>query len=125
VHRNQTWYHGSPLKLETIRAGSTITQKRQLARIFSHKPALVSITDDGAIKHSGTQPGYLYVIAEDVGPDDVVPHPRTTMRPGDEYLTTRELRIELIGPTEPVPEELLTGEELADLRKRLHERHKG
>ena len=118
---DRPWYHGSPLELTTIRKGSTITQKRELARIFSHKPPLVSVDDDGTIKHTGRQPGYLYVIAEDVAPDDVIPHPRTTMGPGDEWLTTRELRLELIGPTVPVLEESLTDEELADLQARLKE----
>ena len=116
---NLAWYHGSPFELTTIRTGSTITQDRELARIFSHKPPLVSIDDDGTIRHTGRQPGYLYVIAEEVTPDDVIPHPRTTMRPGDEWLTTRELRLELIGPTVPVPEELLTDEEIAELQARL------
>ena len=115
------WYHGSPLELTTIRKGSTITQERDLARVFSHKPPLVSIDDDGSIKHTGRQPGYLYVVAEDVAPDDVMPHPRTTMRPGDEWLTTREMRVELICPTVPVPEELLSDQELTDLRERLRE----
>ena len=53
----QPWYHGSPFELKTIRKGSTITQKRELARIFSHKPAVASMEDDGSIKHNGTQPG--------------------------------------------------------------------
>jgi hypothetical protein len=33
---NQPWYHGSPLKLTTLLKESTITQKRELARIFSY-----------------------------------------------------------------------------------------
>ena len=39
---NLPWYHGSPLQLKRLRAGSTITQDRDLARVFSHKPSLVS-----------------------------------------------------------------------------------
>ncbi|MBN1878148.1 MAG: hypothetical protein JXA33_28260 [Anaerolineae bacterium] len=114
------WYHGSPFELRTIRAGSTITQNRELARIFSHKPPLVAIDDDGSIKHTGTQPGYLYSIAEDIHPGDVKPHPRTTMRPGDEWLTTRELRVRFLCATQPVAEELLTEEDIAA----LYEKHK-
>jgi hypothetical protein len=49
---------------------------------------------------NGTRPGFLYIIAEDVQPDDVVLHPRTTMEPGDEWLTTREMALQLIGSTE-------------------------
>ena len=80
----QTWYHGSPLELTTLREGSTITQKRELARIFSHKPTCVSVSDTGQIKHNGTMPGYLYTIEDEIQPEDVVPHPRTTMMPGDD-----------------------------------------
>ncbi len=107
----RTWYHGSPLKLTTLHEGSTITQKRELARIFSHKPTLVSVSDAGHIKHNGTIPGYLYVVADEILPKDVVPHPRTTMAPGDEWLTTREIHLQLMCSTEPVPEEQLADEE--------------
>lgn len=113
------WYHGSPLKLTALRVGSTITQKRDLARVFSHKPPVVAINDDGSFKHNGTQPGYLYVIDEVVQPEDVIPHPRTTMGPGDEWLIERELRVRLIGPTELRSEELLTEAEITTLRKQL------
>ena len=41
------WFHGSPLRLETLTTGSTITPLRDLARVFSHKPALVSLDDAG------------------------------------------------------------------------------
>lgn len=112
------WYHGSPVQLTVLRAGSTITQKRELARIFSHKPPIVVIDDDGSIRHNGTQPGYLYVIAEDVLPGDVTPHPRTTMGPGDEWLITRELRVTLVGTTQPRPEESLSEADIAALRAR-------
>ena len=114
---NQTWYHGSPLRLTFLRAGSTITRDRDVARVFSHKPPIVSMDDDGVIRHTGTARGYLYRIDEPLGPEDVSPHPRTTMRPGLEWLTRRELRLTLIGPTEVRKEEQLTREQIADLRR--------
>lgn len=112
-----TWHHGSPSELTYIREGSTITRDRDLARVFSHKPPIVCTLDDGRIKHSGTTPGFLYVIDEEVRPDDVKPHPRTTMDPGAEWLTTRDLRLRLLCTTEPVTEELLSDEEVAALRR--------
>ena len=118
------WYHGSPVELRTIREGSTITQKRELARIFSHRPTIVSVSDDGQIKHNGAMPGYLYAVADELRPGDVVPHPHTTMAPGDEWLTTRELRLRLLCSTEPAPEEQLTDEECAALLARLAEQGK-
>ena len=115
----QPWYHGSPFELTTLRVGSTITQRRDLARIFSHKPMIVSIDDEGHIKHNGALPSYLYIIDEAVAPEDVEAHPRTVMGPGDEWLTHRELRVRLLGMVEPRPEELLTEAELEDLRRHI------
>ncbi len=117
MNEQDSWYHGSSLELRTIRAGSTITRKRELARVFSHKPQLVSVDDAGNIRHNGRQPGYLYVIAEPVRPGDVTPHPRSTMAPGDEWITTRELRVRFLGSTVPRPEELLTEAEIAGLSR--------
>jgi hypothetical protein len=112
------WYHGSPLQLTVLLQGSTITQDRRLAEVFSHKPAMVSIADDGSIKHTGTEPGYLYRISEEIGPCDVHSHPRSSVAPGMEWITDRDLRLELIGPTQIVDEERLTEGEIAALRQR-------
>lgn len=109
------WYHGSPFRLTTIRKGSTITQDRDLARIFSHKPKRVSISDDGKIKHDGTTPGFLYCIAKKIQPGDVVPHPRSSMKEGKEWLTNRTLRVMLLGPTRVTESERLTAEEIIRL----------
>ena len=118
VDYGQPWYHGSPLKLEVLQTGSTITQWRDLARVFSHKPPIVSISDEGLIQHNGTMSGYLYEIDEPITEGDVIPHPRTTMGPGDEWLIQRELRVRLIGTTEVREEEWLSPEALEELRKR-------
>jgi hypothetical protein len=113
----EIWYHGSPLCLTTLLKGSTITHSRHLAEVFSHKPSIVSIADDGSIKHSGTLPGYLYRIAEHVAHGDVYPHPHSSMGPGLEWLTRRELRLALIGPTTVRDGEQLTEEDLTELRR--------
>ena len=116
----QPWYHGSPLQLTVLLPGSTITQERDLARIFSHKPTIVSqdVNDRGerTIKHAGQAPGFLYRVAETVNPVDVLPHPQTTMGPGQEWLTNRVLRVELIEPTRIIDDEILSNEEIATLR---------
>lgn len=113
------WYHGSPLELTVLRAGSTVTQDRDLARIFSHKPSLVVITDEGDIRHSGNEPGFLYLLDEVVGSEDVDPHPTTTMRPGDEWLTRREFRLRRLETTTARPDELLSEVEVAELHRRM------
>jgi len=91
------WYHGSNCRFDVLREGSTITQWRELAEAFSHKPTALGYDDDGVILHNGTEPGYLYEIDEpiEVG-DDVYQHPRTTMDANAEFLTRRELRVRLI-----------------------------
>lgn len=100
------WYHGSPLVLDTLLPGSTITPWRALAEAFSHKPPLLAISDDLAITHTGTAFGYLYRIAEPVTAGvDVIAHPRTTMGENMEFLTTRPLRVALLCATGAPSEE--------------------
>ena len=112
------WYHGSPFQLERLRVGSTITQDRDLARVFSHKPSLVSQTTR-SIKHSGEVPGHLHQVVDTIGPEDVDPHPTTTIEPGQEWLTRRELRVTLVGPTVVYDHERLSAGEVAELHRRL------
>ena len=91
------WYHGSNQIFTELREGSTVTQWRELAEAFSHKPTCLSYDDDGAISHNGTAKGYLYVIDEPiaVGPD-VYQHPRTVMDENAELLTARPLKVRLV-----------------------------
>lgn len=116
---SKTWYHGSPQRFTALRKGSTITQERDLARVFSHRPHFVSQSDNGKILHSGETPGFLYHIAEDVGADDVYPHPHTTMSEGQEWLITRDLQVTLIGTTHVVENERLTQEQIEKVKKSL------
>ncbi len=118
----QPWYHGSPMLLTVLAIGSTITQDRELARVFSHKPTLVSqdIDDTGQrmIKHTGSVNGYLHRIVEVIGPDDIYPHPYSTMGTGQEWLTARELQVEMIEPTILRIGEHLSDSEIARLKTR-------
>ena len=70
-----TWYHGSQQKLTTLRVGSSITQDRNVAKAFSHRPSLLTQSEGGTVKHDGATPGYLYTVADKIGPNDVRPHP--------------------------------------------------
>lgn len=40
------WYHGSNKVFEILEEGSTITQWKELAEAFSHKPTILAIDDD-------------------------------------------------------------------------------
>ena len=94
---NGVWYHGSNVRFNELRTGSTITQWRALAEAFSHQPGMLSYNDFGEITHNGTEKGYLYVIDEPVTVNvDCYQHPRTVMDANAEFLTKRPLRVRLI-----------------------------
>ena len=111
------WYHGSQEVLATLRAGSTITRRRRLAEAFSHRPSVLGIDDDGSIRHNGTVAGWLHVVDESVSADDIYPHPHSTLEPGEEWLTRRDLPLRLIGPVPLTPEERLSEAELRALKQ--------
>jgi hypothetical protein len=109
------WYHGSPLHLETLQKGSTVTPVIVLAEAFSHKPRTVSITIRGGdaaprvtIEHDGREHGYLYRVLVEDPARDLVPHPRSTCAPGEEVLTTRDLLLQFIREV-PVDDEKWAG----------------
>ncbi|RPJ52099.1 MAG: hypothetical protein EHM21_01070 [Chloroflexi bacterium] len=124
---SRPWFHGSPYLIETLLPGSTITQDRELARIFSHKPQIVSIEDDPAVlargvprlRHTGTLAGLLYFIDEPLSLQDVFPHPNSSMLPGLEWLTRRPLCLRLLGPVEINLAEVLSPEEIDGIMKRM------
>jgi hypothetical protein len=113
------WFHGSPEVLTELRPGSTITQDRDLARVFSHKPTLVGDgrAEGGALRHNGRRPGWLYTLAEPLRLGDLAPIPGSTML-GQEWHTVRPLRVVPLAPTVPVAAELLSSEQEAALRGR-------
>ena len=115
--RNQRWYHGSQQEIPVLQAGSSITQNRDIARAFSHRPTLVSI-DGGIVKHDGTVPGYLYLIAEKIQSADVYPHPHPVNRDRWEWLTTRNLRVRLVERTAVSIDEHLTDDDITELRRK-------
>lgn len=92
-----TWYHGSNKIFDTLETGSTITQWKELAEAFSHKPPMLCYGDDGDILHNGQETGYLYIIDEPITiNNDIYQHPRTTMDRNVEFLTKRSLRVKLV-----------------------------
>lgn len=97
INKDGEWYHGSNLKIEILRAGSTITQWKELAEAFSHKPTLLSYDDNCNITHNGKETGYLYKIDEKVTIGvDITQHLTTTMDANAEFITKRPLRLKLI-----------------------------
>lgn len=113
-----TWYHGSQQELVVLRPGSSITERVAIARAFSHRPTIVSVDDAGVVKHDGSEPGFLYEVAEEVAADDIEPHPHPINASGWEWLTKRELAVRLVEHTQPRPGDLLTDADLAELERR-------
>lgn len=118
-HEQKLWYHGSPFILEELLEGSTITQEKDYARIFSHKPSVVSVNDDGTIVHNGSMGGYLYVIDEPISSADIFPHPNTTMSLGIEWLTRRAIKVKKITDTTPDPNEFISEEKFRKISKMI------
>ena len=115
------WYHGSQQPLTVLRTGSSITRNGELARAFSHQPSLLSLSEDGSVKHDGTTNGYLYLIAEEVRPEDVSPHPHPANAARWEWLAQRELRVLLVKETQVRERDRLSAEEIAALRRKQQE----
>ena len=93
-----------------------------MAKAFSHQPSLVSWPDASRIRHDGEAPGFLHVVAETIGPDDVHPHPHPVNVDRWEWLTKRELRLEFIEDTVVTAAERLTDAEIAEARRKQKER---
>ena len=115
-----------------LRAGSSITQNRGVAKAFSHRPSKVAMTysgdgepqiDDWNVKHDGITSGFLYVVSDEIAPDDVGPHPHPANASRFEWLTNREMNLKLIEKTAVAHSEQLTEEEIAEVR--LKQREKG
>ena len=97
------WYHGSPLRLDRVKAGSTVTPVIALARAFAHKPGFVSIDvreRDGertvTLEHDGRRDGYLYRVLVADPASDLEQHPGSKLALGEEMLATRDLPVEFI-----------------------------
>ncbi len=111
---SKPWHHGSPERLQVLRKGSWVTQFKEMAKAFSHRPSRISMEDDYRIvKHNGKLPGFLYEVAERIGPDDVS-YLRDTA--GTHWQTQRDLQVRLVAelPVDDPPQ--LTEEELVELR---------
>jgi len=102
---SRKWYHGSPLRLEVLVEGSSVTRNREIAIAFSHRPKRLGVSSDGTnqvIQHNGKENGYLYEIDEIVSLEDIYVHPKINeISPEDpwEWLTKRPFRLKLIQET--------------------------
>lgn len=112
------WYHGSQQELAILRTGSSITQNRDIARIFAHRPTITSIEDDGSMKHNGTARGYLHLVDEPLTADDVEPHPHPINASRWEWLIKRAVKVRLIECPALRAAEQLTEADIAALWER-------
>ena len=131
INCRRTWFHGSQQKLTLLRAGSSITQNRDVAKAFSHRPSKVAMSyggdgepeiHDWKVRHDGVTPGFLYVVSDEIASDDVRPHPHPANASRFEWLTKGELRLELIEETVVTDSERMTDEEIAALERKQREK---
>jgi len=121
TQRISTWNgtttkHGTMVHPLSLRFSEKGARSHRVANWQWHFPTVVSISDDGKIKHDGRAPGFLYCIAEDIGPRDIHPHPHSSIEYGKEWLTDRDLKVVLLCPTCVLEKEMLTEKEVNDLR---------
>ncbi len=96
-----------------------MTRHKNLAKAFSHKPSLISLGGDCVnIKHNGRVNGFLYLVSEQVGPDDVI-YLRDTAQ--THWQTLRDLRVQLLAELPPHDPPRLGEAEIAELRKDIPE----
>lgn len=94
------YYHGSPVVMELLTKGSSITRNKTLAEAFSHKPSKLEVTSDGQIHHNGLLKGYLYQVDECFSPEEIYIHEACQEEDPWEWVTTRDLKLKLIGITD-------------------------
>lgn len=110
------WFHGSPEKLMTLRAGSWVTPFKEFAKAFSHKPTRVSASGDDVsiVRHDGRVAGFLYVVAEPLADQDLEEFAGTERT---HWETKRVLEVELVEEVPLVESEMLTDAESAEFSK--------
>lgn len=79
---------------------------------------------DWKVRHDGITPGFLYVVSDEIAPDDVRPHPHPANASRFEWLTHRELKLELIEETVVTDNERMADEESAALERKQKEKGK-
>jgi hypothetical protein len=117
LKKQGTWFHGSSSELETLRKGSSITQIEKLAQVFSTKPSIVSVSDDGKIRHNGKSKGRVYRVTNRVTTDDIYEHLRSSMK-GWEWITKKEFKLEFLYEVSPSPDDILSEKEIREINER-------
>jgi hypothetical protein len=118
LKKQGTWFHGSPLELEILRKGSSITQIEKLAQVFSSRPSIVSVSDDGKIKHNGKSKGRVYRVINRVTTDDIYEHPRSSWKKGWEWITKKEFKLKFLYEVTPSPDDILSENEIRKISER-------
>jgi hypothetical protein len=118
LKKQGTWFHGSPLELEILQKGSSITQIEKMAQVFSTRPDMISVSDEGKVKHNGKLTGRVYKIAGRVAANDIYKHPRSSWKKGWEWITKKEFRLKFLYEVTPSADDLLTQDEAQELKER-------
>jgi len=130
IGEHTEWYHGSPLRLDDLKAGSTVTPIPSYAKAMSHKPSTLAVnvhvnTETGErrviFSQNGDQDGHLYKVLVADPAKDLQQHPGSKGAPGEEVLTTRDLPLDYLEEL-PVRSEYEFVQAIADTRQYNEER---
>jgi hypothetical protein len=115
----KAWFHGSPHVLSVLKRGSVITQWADLAVVLSLRPSIVILSDDGQrLLHDGRGRGYLYELVEPVELDEDVEPIDSSLGEGVEWRTLKPFRLKRVLGTQHRPEDMLTPDQVAELKHR-------
>jgi len=83
-------------------------------------PSIVSVSDDGKVKHNGRLKGRVYRVADRVTNNDIYEHPKSTMGTGWEYITKKEFRLEFLYEYDIShhPDDILSEKEIKKIEER-------
>ena len=105
VGEHKNWYHGSPLRLDVLQSGSTVTPIPSYAKAMAHKPTRLDVdmrvnTETGerrvVFSQNGHRDGFFYRVLVEAPSRDLRQHPGSKGAPGEEVLTTRDLPLEFL-----------------------------
>ncbi len=94
--KERRFFHGTQQQLELLRAGSSVTRNEELAKAFAHRPSAVWSQRQGEIGHDGTEPGFLYVVAEPLTEEDWRVHPACREDDPWELVLQRDVKVRLL-----------------------------
>jgi len=106
-------------RAEDVKKRKHYNTDRETGEVFSGKPSMVSVSDDGKIRHNGKSKGRVYRIADKVTTHDIYEHPESSMKKGWEWVTKKEFKLEFLYEYDVLqyPDDILSESETRKIRE--------